>query len=88
MVDQLHIRPTFPAQNLRGSLFMVAAMAGFAVEDGFLKAAAREMPLGQVLILIGLAGMAAFGLQSRFAGQPAIPRALFSRAWPCGPASS
>lgn len=68
-----------PAQNLRGSLFMVAAMAGFAIEDGFLKAAAREMPLGQVLILIGLAGMTAFGLQSRAAGQPAFPRALFSR---------
>lgn len=67
------------AQNLRGSLFMVAAMAGFAIEDGFLKAAAREMPLGQVLILIGLAGMTAFGLQSRAAGQPAFPRALFSR---------
>jgi len=58
---------------------MVAAMAGFAVEDGFLKAAAREMPLGQVLILIGLAGMLAFGLQARTAGQPAFPRALFSR---------
>jgi len=58
---------------------MVAAMAGFAVEDGFLKAAAREMPLGQVLILIGLAGVLAFGLQARAAGHPAFPRALFSR---------
>ena len=71
---------TASASNLRGSLFMVAAMAGFAVEDGFLKAAAREMPLGQVLILIGLVGIAAFGLQSRAAGQPAFPRGLFSRA--------
>lgn len=58
---------------------MVAAMAGFAIEDGFLKAAAREMPLGQVLILVGLAGIAAFGLQARAAGQPAFPRALLSR---------
>ncbi len=58
---------------------MVAAMAGFAIEDGFLKASAREMPLGQVLILVGLAGMTAFGLQARAAGQPAFPRALFSR---------
>lgn len=58
---------------------MVAAMAGFAIEDGFLKAAAREMPLGQVLILVSLAGMLAFGLQARAAGHPALPRALFSR---------
>lgn len=58
---------------------MVLALAGFAVEDGFLKAAAREMPLGEVMILIGLAGMAAFGLQARAAGHPAFPRALFSR---------
>lgn len=65
--------------NLRGSLFMVAAMAGFAIEDAFLKAAAREMPLGQVMVLIGLAGMLAFGLQARAAGQPALPAALFSR---------
>lgn len=65
--------------NLRGSLCMVAAMAGFAVEDGFLKAAAREMPLGQVSVLVGLAGMLAFALQARAAGQSAVPRALFSR---------
>lgn len=58
---------------------MVAAMAGFALEDGFLKAAAREMPLGQVMILTGLAGVVAFALQARAAGQPALPRALFSR---------
>lgn len=35
--------------NQRGSLFMVAAMAGFAVEDMFIKSAAKAMPLGQVL---------------------------------------
>ncbi len=58
---------------------MVAAMAGFAVEDGFLKAAAQEMPLGLVLLLIGLAGIVTFGLQARAAGHPAFPRALISR---------
>ncbi len=78
MMDQ-GLKPVTPAaQNLRGSLFMVAAMAGFAIEDAFLKAAAREMPLGEVLILVGLCGMLAFGLRSRAAGQPAFPRALFS----------
>ena len=32
--------------NLRGSLWMMASMAGFALEDGFLKAAAGAVPLG------------------------------------------
>lgn len=51
--------------NLTGSLMMVAAMAGFAVEDMFLKAAARAMPLGQVLMIFGLVGVCAFALAVR-----------------------
>lgn len=46
--------------NLRGSVLMVAAMAGFALEDMFIKSAARSLPVGEILILFGLAGMAAF----------------------------
>ena len=30
---------------------MVAAMAGFAVEDMFLKFAARSLPVGQILMI-------------------------------------
>ena len=36
---------------------MTASMAGFAVEDVFVKAAATTMPLGQVLLVIGLIGV-------------------------------
>jgi len=36
---------------------MIAAMAGFAVEDMFLKTAARDMPVGQILMIFGAAGM-------------------------------
>lgn len=39
---------------------MVAAMAGFAVEDMFIKAAARTLPVGQILMIFGLGGMLAF----------------------------
>ena len=45
---------------------MVAAMAGFAVEDMFLKAAAKHMPLGQALLIFGLicaAGFAAIAMR-------------------------
>lgn len=65
--------------NQRGSMFMVAAMAGFAVEDMFIKSAAKAMPLGQVLALMGALGVLWFALQSRRVGEPAFPAALRSR---------
>lgn len=58
---------------------MVAAMAGFAVEDMFLKAAAAQMPVGQVSALVGCFGMMAFALMCWRRGEPALPAALFSR---------
>ena len=67
------------SDNLRGSLFMVASMAGFAVEDMFIKSAARAMPLGQVLVLMGVLGVLWFGMQAQRVGQPAFPAALRSR---------
>ncbi|WP_434802251.1 DMT family transporter [Paracoccus sediminicola] len=39
---------------------MIAAMAGFAVEDALLKAAATVLPIGQILIVFGLGGAAVF----------------------------
>ena len=65
--------------NLRGSLYMILSMAGFAVEDAFIKAAARQMPVGQVLIVMGLAGIMVFATQARRAGDPPLPRAVLSR---------
>ncbi|MEP1441488.1 MAG: DMT family transporter [Hyphomicrobiales bacterium] len=46
--------------NLLGSVWMVVAMAGFAVEDTLLKAATDTIPLGQVLIMFGLGGALIF----------------------------
>lgn len=65
--------------NLRGALLMIAAMAGFALEDMFIKSAVRQMPLGEVLVIMGLLGMAAFAGIARLRGEPALPRALLSR---------
>ena len=65
--------------NLRGSLFMVAAMAGFAVEDMFLKAASRSLPVGQAILVMGLVGTLVFAGFARLAGDPALPRAVLSR---------
>jgi drug/metabolite transporter (DMT)-like permease len=58
---------------------MVAAMAGFAVEDMSLKAAARELPVGEILILFGSLGMAAFATLARRRGERLVAPALRSR---------
>ena len=65
--------------NLRGSLWMVASMAGFAVEDAFIKSAAGAIPLGQVIIMMGLLGIAAFSIMAIIANQPPISRSVWSR---------
>ena len=67
------------SENLRGSLWMVGAMAGFAAEDAFLKTVAQAMPVGEALVLLGLAGMVVFGLSAALSGQAIIPRAAFTR---------
>ena len=66
------------AGNLAGSLWMTGSMAGFACEDAFLKVAVKVLPLGQVLILLGLFGMLVFALIARQRGEAAFPRALLA----------
>lgn len=52
-------------ENLRGSLFMAASMAAFALEDMFVKAASHTLPVGEILMLFGLGGTFAFCLLTR-----------------------
>lgn len=66
--------------NQRGALFMTASMAGFAVEDVFVKAAAQTLPLGQVLLTIGLTGMCVFAAMAARQGEQLLPSAFLSRA--------
>ena len=65
--------------NLRGSLMMVLAMLGFAFEDSFLKLAAKLIPLGEVLALMGLIGMALFSALALRKGAAPLPRSILSR---------
>jgi drug/metabolite transporter (DMT)-like permease len=75
------------SENLRGALFMVVAMAGFAVEDMLLKRVSRDLPVGEVLILFGAGGMLAFMTLTARQGQalfhPAVlaPRMLSKAAF-------
>ena len=43
-------------QNLSGIIFMLLAMAGFAVEDSFIKVLSASFPVSQILIIIGFGG--------------------------------
>ena len=65
--------------NLRGSLFMTASMAGFAVEDAFLKAASSHVPVGEAILIMGLIGIVVFALIAQGAGQPPLPASILSR---------
>ena len=47
-------------ENLRGIVMMVASMAGFAIEDMFIKWASASIPTGQILILLSVFGTPVF----------------------------
>lgn len=66
-------------ENLRGSLLMVAAMAGFALEDVLIKQMAGSMPMGQVIALIGCGGALNFGMLTIVRGRRLLSPAVLSR---------
>ncbi|MEH6455254.1 MAG: DMT family transporter [Cocleimonas sp.] len=65
--------------NLRGSLFMVLAMACFSIEDAFIKAAAETVPLGQIIFVFGLFGTSLFILLTLRRGEIIFHPAILSR---------
>ncbi|HRJ69749.1 MAG TPA: DMT family transporter [Beijerinckiaceae bacterium] len=65
--------------NLSGILWMVTAMAAFAIEDALIKHCARQLPFGQVLVLFGLAGAGIFAALVRLAGGTLFRRDVLSR---------
>lgn len=71
-------RPVGSRANAIGALWMVAAMAAFAVEDAFVKAVSQHLPVGQVLILFGGGGAVLFALVALMSGQRLFTRAVVS----------
>ncbi len=57
------------SDNLRGSLLMVIAMAGFAVNDGFIKFVGQNLPLGEILLIRGLFATALVAVMAKLLGQ-------------------
>ena len=66
--------------NLRGSLWMVAAMAGFAIEDMFLKSVAAHLPVGQILMIFGAGGMIGFAILTARRGERVLHPAILTPA--------
>jgi drug/metabolite transporter (DMT)-like permease len=66
--------------NLRGSLLMVLAMAGFAIADMFIKLVADTIPIGEILIVIGFGGALVYGGFAYIGGQAPVNLALLRGA--------
>jgi drug/metabolite transporter (DMT)-like permease len=52
-------------KNLSGIVWMIASMAGFAIEDAFLKTVTKQVPVGQVLMMFGFVGLCVFAFMAR-----------------------
>ncbi len=65
--------------NLRGSVLMIAAMAGFALEDMFIKLVSGALPVGQILVTLGLGGGFLFAVATLMRGERLWSRVLLTR---------
>jgi drug/metabolite transporter (DMT)-like permease len=66
--------------NQRGILLMVLGMAGFAVEDMFIKLLAERLPVGEILLSLGLGGFLLFGVIAARRGLWVFSGGLLHRA--------
>jgi drug/metabolite transporter (DMT)-like permease len=65
--------------NLRAILLMIATMAGFSLEDFFIKRASESVPVGQILVILGVIGTVANLGFARRARQPVLTRLMLTR---------
>jgi len=66
-------------ENLRGILFMILAMAGFALEDLFIKLLSSHLPVSQILITLGFSGAAVFLITALLTRAPILHKDLLSK---------
>ena len=59
-------------ENLRCIIYMIIAMAGFAIEDAIIKQLSLSMPISEVLVLIGSGGLFAFSLMAKTKSVPLL----------------
>jgi drug/metabolite transporter (DMT)-like permease len=65
---------------LNGILLMIVAMAGFALEDLFVKLLSNSVPTGQILVLLGLGSSSVFALLVYAKGHSLFASHIWTRA--------
>lgn len=55
--------------NLNGILFIIASMAAFTLEDMFIKRLSGEIPVGQILIMLGIGSGSVFAVMALIKGE-------------------
>jgi len=71
--------PESQRENLFGSFWMIAAMAAFALEDSFIKAASETLVVGQILTIFGIGGAFTFAMIACCFKTPLFTAAVVSR---------
>ncbi len=64
-------------QNVQGILLVIAAMAGFTIEDMVIKHLSQALPVGQILVLIGCGSALVFAVMSEARRQSVLARAAW-----------
>jgi drug/metabolite transporter (DMT)-like permease len=65
--------------NRKGILLMLAAMAGFTIEDAFIKQLSSSISIGQILIVIGLCSSVFFALLALTKGHSLLASKVWTR---------
>ena len=65
-------------QNVHGILILVAAMLGFTLEDMFIKSLSASVPVGQILMALGLGSGAVFAVLALLRGDNLFAPAAWS----------
>jgi drug/metabolite transporter (DMT)-like permease len=63
-----------PMQNTQGIFSMILAMAGFTIEDMFIKQLSATVSVGQILVLLGIGSGLIFAFVAYRAGQSLVSR--------------
>lgn len=67
-------------ENINGALFMVFAMAAFALEDMLVKSVANTLPIGMILMVFGACGSLFFIICARLKSQTLFHPAICGKA--------
>ncbi|MFK5996636.1 MAG: DMT family transporter [Rhodobacterales bacterium] len=65
--------------NLNGIFLVIASMAGFTLEDMFVKQLSTTLPVGQIMVVLGFSGAVIFAIMARIKGRNLLARNAWSR---------